>query len=268
MTIPKIIHYCWFGTKEKPELVKKCVESWKKYLPDYEYREWGNSDLENCEIQYVKDAIKEKKWAFVSDYFRLYALFNYGGIYLDSDNEVFKNFDNFLNLDFFTGYEKYRDEIHSFTAVVGAVKNNHIIKDLLLEYNDAKFYQENGELNLFTNTNRVENYFKIHYNLYPPFNPEEQKELEDNCILFPANYFCEYNPKISYSVHHFNGSWVPDLTLRKCIQVLKYFEIKIYTVKQGCFCKSLKKIKGIPIVTYPRYKKRTVIITIGKNNAK
>lgn len=262
--IPKIIHYCWFGDNEKPELVKKCIESWKKFLPNYTIHEWNNNDLENCNIQYVKDAIKEKKWAFVSDYFRLYALYTEGGIYFDSDNEVFKTFDEFLNLDFFTGYEKYKEDIHSFTAVVGAKKGNYIIKNLLDEYNNISFYDEYGEYNLLTNTQRVENYFREHYNLVPPFNPNEKFVLEDNCVLYPAKYFCEYDPDISYAVHHFNGSWKPDLNSHKRQYLTKNIYLKIYTIKKGSFRQEIKNIPEMPILAYPRCKKNTVVITIGR----
>ena len=99
--IPKIIHYCWFGDKEKNELALRCIASWKKYLPDYELREWNNSDLTNCRNKYVKEAYNEKIWAFISDYYRLYALYNYGGIYFDITNEAYKSLNSFLDLDFF-----------------------------------------------------------------------------------------------------------------------------------------------------------------------
>ena len=228
----------------------------EKILPDYEIREWNDNDLNNCSVRYVQEAINEKKWAFVSDYFRLYALYKEGGIY----------FDEFLNLDFFTGYEKYNDDIHPFTAVVGAQKGNHIIKTLLDEYNDISFYNEYGDCNLLTNTQRVENYFRDHYHLNPPFNPNRKYILEDNCIIFPANYFCEFEADVSYAVHYFNGSWVPNLSLKKRVALFNKFELKIYTIKQGHFIESLNKIVGIPIIAYPRHKKRTVIISIGVLN--
>ena len=265
-SIPKIIHYCWFGGNEKPELVKKCIESWKKVLPDYTIREWNDEDLKTCSVQYVLDAVKEKKWAFVSDYYRLYALYTKGGIYFDSDNEVFKSFDEFLNLDFFTGYEKYKKEIHSFTAVVGAKKGNHIIKNLLDEYNTAKFYDEFGRLNLMTNTQRVEHYFQEHYNINPPFDAYQKVELEQNCVLFPANYFCEYEPDISYAVHHFNGSWIPPLRGKKRYYVTKHIYVKPYAISKGHFKEEIRNIKEQIIFWYPRYKKSTVAITLGKDD--
>lgn len=207
--IPKIIHYCWFGPNEKSKLVKDCIKSWKKYLPDYEIREWNDNDLIKCDNQYVKEAYKHKKWAFISDWFRLYALYTYGGIYFDSDNEVFKPFDEFLTLDFFSGYENICDIVSPFTAVVGAKKHNHIIKDLLDEYENLHFENTDGSANLYTNTERVTNYFKEKYKVTAPYNPLKKIYLEENSIIFPDNIFCRYDKKTSYAVHHFTGSWKP-----------------------------------------------------------
>lgn len=207
--IPKIIHYCWFGNNPKTELVKKCIESWKKYLLDYELREWNDKDLKGCDNIYVNEAYRAKKYAFVSDYFRLYALYNYGGIYLDTDNEVFKSFDEFLNLDFFSGYETWENESFPFTAVVGAKKGNKIIKELLDEYENLHFLNPDGSQNLYTNTRRVTDYFQKKYKFLPPYNPQELKFLEEKSIIFPNYTFCNYEKNISHAVHHFNGSWVP-----------------------------------------------------------
>ncbi len=208
--IPKIIHFCWFGNNPKTKLVKKCIKSWKKYLPDYEIREWNDKDLKDCKIPYIQEAYKAKKWAFITDYFRLYALYNYGGIYFDSDNEVFKSFDEFLNLDFFSGYESWETESFPFTAVVGAKKGNKIVKDLLDEYDDIHFINPDGSLNLYTNTCRVTDYFQRTYNFLPPYNGNKLMTLEDKCIIYPSNIFCNYEKGVSYAVHHFNGSWLPE----------------------------------------------------------
>lgn len=206
--IPKIIHYCWFGKNQKSEIIEKCIKSWKKYLPDYEIKEWNDNDIQNIKCDYIQEAYSAGKYAFVSDYFRLYALYNYGGIYFDTDNQVFKSFDNFLNLDFFTGYENWKNQISPFTAVVGAKKHNKIIKELLAEYNDIHFILPNQELDLTTNTIRVSNYFKSKYNLQPPFDENSTTVLEQNCIIFPSNYFCKYKRNFSYAVHLFNASWI------------------------------------------------------------
>ena len=95
--IPKVIHYCWFGRNPKPVSVQKCIESWKKYLPDYEIREWNNTNFEAMSVKFTAEAMAKKKYAFVSDYVRLHALYKYGGVYLDTDVKVLKSFNNLLN---------------------------------------------------------------------------------------------------------------------------------------------------------------------------
>ena len=206
-TIPKIIHYCWFGNNKKDKFVNKCIKSWKKFLPDYELREWNDKDLENCENKYVLQAYKAKKYAFVSDYFRLFALYNYGGIYFDTDNEVFKSFDDLLNFDFFSGHEECNGVPYPFTAVIGAQKNNKIIKNLLDEYDDISFINIDGSLNLKTNTIRVSEYFEKFYGVTKPYDGSKTIKLEENSFIFPQDWFCTYKKGVSYAVHHFNYSW-------------------------------------------------------------
>lgn len=134
--IPKKLHYCWFGKGEKSQAILDCIASWKKFMPDYEIIEW-NEDNFNINInEYVKDAYEQKKWAFVSDYARLYALYNVGGVYLDTDVEVFKPFDIFLDNKMFTGFENVG---YPVTAVMGARKNHPIIKEMLDHYIGKKF---------------------------------------------------------------------------------------------------------------------------------
>ena len=103
--IPKMIHYVWVGDKEKPYIVNKCLETWKKYCPDYKIVEWDNNSLVNINNRYTEQAFKKKKYAFVSDYLRLYALYHFGGFYFDSDLELTHSIDEFVNYDFITGFE-------------------------------------------------------------------------------------------------------------------------------------------------------------------
>ena len=104
--IPKIIHYCWFGYNKKPELIEKCIESWHKFLPDWEFREWNESNYNVNKNEYIKEAYKQKKWAFVSDYARFDILNQYGGVYLDTDVELLKPIsDEILQHEAFTGFQ-------------------------------------------------------------------------------------------------------------------------------------------------------------------
>ena len=137
--IPKKIHYCWFGSGEKSKVFYQCRDSWEKYLPEYELKEWNetNSPLE---VQFVKDAIAAKKWAFVSDYIRLYALVNEGGIYFDTDMLVLKNLDNLLSFEAFMGFES-----KEFVAagILGSKTNHPFFIELLDVYEKLKFNADN-----------------------------------------------------------------------------------------------------------------------------
>ena len=146
--INKQIHYVWMGRGEKSDLIEMCISSWKKYLPDYDVIEWNEDNFDISSNRYVWEAYKHKKWAFVSDYVRLYALYEHGGIYLDTDMEVLKPIDIFLSHGAFSGFESAR---YIFTGIMGAVKNHPWIKELLHYYEDRSFVSENGGLDLEPN---------------------------------------------------------------------------------------------------------------------
>lgn len=132
--IPKIIHYCWFGGREYSPLIKACMRTWKKLeQKGYIIKEWNESNCDLSENLYVKQMYAKKRYAFVSDYFRLKALYEEGGIYLDSDVFVYKNFDDLLDCDLFMGYIY---DCALGTAVIGAKKNCKIIKNLLEGYSE------------------------------------------------------------------------------------------------------------------------------------
>lgn len=99
--IPKIIHYCWFGRGKMPELAERCIASWKKHLPEYQYILWNEDNFDITSVPYVKEAYEARKFAFVTDYVRLYALYHFGGVYMDTDVEVLKPLDRFLDLPAF-----------------------------------------------------------------------------------------------------------------------------------------------------------------------
>ena len=197
--------------KGKTESVINCIETWKTFLPDYEIIEWNNRSLEYIDNNYVKEAIHNKKWAFVSDYLRLYALYHKGGVYLDTDIEITNNIDKFLSLDFFIGYEVYGDNKRFLPmfALMGATKGNRIVKELLDEYNDLHFETENG-LDLIPNTLRISHYFSNKFNFSEPYDSLQEVRLEDGAVIYPYYYFCtSRSSHENFSIHHFSTSWKP-----------------------------------------------------------
>jgi len=208
--IPSTIHYCWFGGREKPEIVQKCIDSWKKNLPEYEIIEWNenNFDIE-CNL-YVKEAYDSKKFAFVSDYVRVYVLYKFGGIYLDTDVEVFKPFDNMLHHDSFWGFEQ---ENYIATSTIGAMKGNKLIKMFLDSYEGKGFIKEDGKHDDLTNVAVVTNILK---NAGLKLNGEYQ-EISGMGAFYPQTYFSPYDyincrkfiTENTYAMHHFYKSWLP-----------------------------------------------------------
>lgn len=210
MPIPKVIHYCWFGKKEKSELIKKCMESWKRFLPDYKIIEWNEDNFDVNVCKYVREAYQKKKWAFVSDYVRLYALYNHGGIYFDTDVEILRPLDIFLQHDFFTGFESKDSPI---TAVIAAAKGNNLIKEFLAGYSKRTFVRESGELDLTPNTQTIT---KAMLEKGIKRNGRKQWIENENAVIYPQIYFCPNSLSMiwghmsskSYAVHHFDGSWL------------------------------------------------------------
>ena len=148
MSIPKKIHYCWFGRNPLPESAKKCIESWKKYCPEYEIIEWNEDNFDLTENRYAREAYEQKKWAFVSDYARLKIVYEQGGIYMDVDVELIKPLDELTELDGYMGFEKEIDgQMWIATGLgFGARAGHPIIGALLKDYEDIPFIKEDGRL--------------------------------------------------------------------------------------------------------------------------
>lgn len=207
--IPKIIHFVWVGNAPKPDLVKSCIETWHKFCPDYQIMEWGNECLTEINNDYVQQAFAAKKWAFVSDYIRLYALKKYGGFYFDSDLEITANIDQFRKHEFVTGYESIANIVWPFTAFMGATANSNIIADLFAEYDDLQFVKPDGSFDMTTNTVRVSRYFGQKYGITEPYDGSKTTGLGDDGVIYPSWFFCTpVNGKPNYSIHLFNGSWL------------------------------------------------------------
>ena len=134
--IPKIIHYCWFGNNPKPALIQQCIESWKKHCPDFEIIEWNESNFDVHSNAFVEEAYQAKKWAFVSDFARGYALLQWGGIYIDTDVELLQPIDSLLLHPFFAGFET-KDSLGS--AIFGCGKDNEIIRMYFEYYNSLQY---------------------------------------------------------------------------------------------------------------------------------
>ncbi|MBO4519637.1 MAG: glycosyl transferase [Alphaproteobacteria bacterium] len=216
--IPKKIHYCWFGPRPKGEVELKCIESWKKILPDYEIREWTDADLAGLDNRYLKQAVKAKKWAFVSDYVRLHALLNEGGIYFDTDEEIRKPLDDFMNFDFFIGSQKCGSCRDISPALIGTVPDSPIVRDLISVYDDIDFVRPDGSFNLTTNPMYFTRVLKEKYGVADTFVTKERVKITENAYIYPYYYFCTDNPD-AYAVHHYTGSWKPDWNVRDKLSV-------------------------------------------------
>lgn len=241
--IPRIIHYCWFGRGDMPELVKQCIASWHRHMPDWEYRLWdeaslsqtlnmptpnpslkggGHDPLNNPPISrddewleympmYVQEAYAAKKYAFVSDYVRLWALEREGGLYLDTDVEVLKSFEPLMNDTAFIGLEESLALLPG-TCVMACEAHCQWVKDMLATYEDAHFLCEDGALDLTTNVQRLGERM-----LQGGLLRERKVQylLQWGLRVYTHDYFSPITStrvmrksKKTYSIHRFAGSWV------------------------------------------------------------
>lgn len=237
--IPKIIHFCWLSGDEYPELIQKCIDSWKEKLPDYEILCWDTNrfDINGC--QYTREAFAEKKYAFASDYIRLYALYHFGGIYLDSDIEVIKSFDTLLDQKAFTCFQKMSMTLSPW--IIGCEKGNPIVKEFLDYYQDRSFYDASGKMDLTPNPYP----FTRICRKYGLLLKDEEQNL-GSITVFPHDYFCPYSPSNgqleitdnTYTIHYFNAEWMSEAQKkrRKRKQEVtqkygKYIGLSIYAMK-------------------------------------
>ena len=206
--IPRIIHYCWFGRAPIPELALRCIESWHKFMPDYQYRLWNEENFDINSIPYVKEAYEAQKYAFVTDYVRLYALYTEGGIYMDTDVEVLKPYDELLTLKGFTGYEgsKYLPPV---TGTIASEAGHPWVKEQLDAYDDLHFILPDGKLDLTTNTDRISRIMKSH-----GFIQNGEKQVYKDMHIFPVEFFCPRQTtgeilitENTYCDHHFMKTW-------------------------------------------------------------
>lgn len=221
--IPKIIHYCWFGRKPLPPLALKCIASWKKFLPDYEIKEWNENNFDVTQIPYIKQAYKCKKYAFVSDYARFKIMYEYGGVYFDTDVEVVKPLDDIIEKGAFFGLEN--DCVNSsFNCNVGlgfACKPGlDLCLDMIELYRNLTFC-----VDAKSNVKTVVQYFS-ELLLEKGLKPHKGIIEFQNITVYPSDYFCPKsfeNGKVQMTentrtIHHYAASWLG--TKEKIIQLL------------------------------------------------
>lgn len=228
--IPKIIHYCWFGKKKMPNKFKKYIKSWKKHCPDYEIKLWNEDNYDIDTIPFTQEAKKQGKWAFVSDYARFDILEKYGGIYLDTDVEVLKNFDNLLNYNAFAGFEC--SDYINFGSAVGAEPHNKIIQEMLAYIQNLTF----SEKTIQTETGPIiQTKILIKHGL----KTDRTEQDIEGFHIFPPEYFCPMNysqildnlTENTYSIHHFSATWFDKKERRRFLWNNRKARIK-YAIKK------------------------------------
>lgn len=234
MSIPKVIHYCWFGHGELPKLAKKCIKSWKKYCPDYEIICHTEDNFDIGENKYAKEAYDAGKWAFVSDYARLKIIYEQGGIYLDTDVELIKPIDDLLE----TGFMGFDDKGIIATGLgFAAEKGNELVAAFLKDYDDISFINPDGSFDLTPCTDRNT---KMAESLGMDL---ENKSQEFMGIRFlPQDYLCpmKYDTgkkiitKNTYSIHHFSASWTSSKAKRTTF-MKRVLGVKLYKKLYGKF---------------------------------
>ena len=206
--IPKRIHYCWFGEKPLPKAAQKCIASWKKYCPDYELVRWDETNFDININTYVIEAYEAGKYAFVTDYVRLYAMYHFGGIYMDMDVEVVAKLDGFLNHQAFSGFE---NDKFIPTGIMAGEKGFPLFGTLLDYYKDKSFYKPDGSEDWTTNT-----YIITSLLTQKGFAANGCYQEIEGFALYPRDYFCPFDDstgklartKNTATIHWFNKSWM------------------------------------------------------------
>lgn len=229
MSIPKIIHYCWFGNGSFSEKEKRCIASWKRYCPDYEIKRWDETNFDVTKSTFTQNAYEKGKWAFVSDYARLEVIYNYGGIYLDTDVELIRPIDDLLQLKGFVGRECENFTINPGLGF-GAEKRLPIIGEFFDIYKRCVFGCEDQKYEIVPIPLVVTEYMS---KKNVGFVVANEYQVLDDLHIFPSEYFCPLNcytgdieiTDKTYSIHHFLSSWKSDdekkrfALYRKCVNV-------------------------------------------------
>ena len=261
--IPKIIHYCWFGRGPIPAYLQECIDSWKKIMPDYEIKCWNEENFNVNSNLFCKEAYEKKKFAFVSDYVRVYSLYTEGGLYFDTDVKVVKKFDRFLDYNFVTAVE-YHDDIFKqknslnlldenfkrinpnimdvqglglLAAIMLSTPHQPILKDVLEYYNTVPFILEDGGLNLVVSP-------AIYAAMCEKYGFRYKNETQiffDKYLVLKNDIFAvkESFTNDSIAVHIGNGSWIDDVSfMNKISRFMKKYKLTNHIYK------TLKRLKA------------------------
>ena len=242
MSIPKVIHYCWFGKGKMPALAEKCIKSWKKYCPDYEIVCWNEENFDITQNRYMREAYEAGKWAFVSDYARLKIVYDHGGIYLDTDVELLKSLDPLLKYSGFMGFDE--KGIIATGLGFGAAPGNQIVGEFLKDYDDLPFVLEDGSFDLTPCPDRNTLALK---RLGMDTKKNEQVFMDTKFL--PREYLCPMDyytgkktiTKNTYSIHHYSASWTSKVT-KRTTRIKRIIGVKMYNKLYGKF---LHKFKGL-----------------------
>lgn len=219
-TIPRKIHYCWLGGKEKPDHVKQYMKSWKEKMPDYEIIEWNETTFPFSEVEcrYLRQAQEAGKWAFVTDYMRLYILYKYGGIYLDTDVEIRKSLQQFEADDSFIGFES---SYTLCTAVIGAKPGQNWIRELLELYERRSFIDSAGKMDTMPNSQYIFQFLQEKKGL--TYSADKKRVMKDGPVVYPQRFFSPLNyltmkmemTDETCTVHYYSGTWKDQREKRK-----------------------------------------------------
>ncbi|KRL05067.1 glycosyltransferase family 32 protein [Liquorilactobacillus oeni] len=209
--IPKKIHYCWFGNTPLPKQYQQYIDGWKKLCPDYEIICWNETNYDIHKNRYMEQAYEEKKWSFVSDYAGFDVVYEYGGIYLDTDVELVKNLDSLLNENGFFGMETNEEGVFVAPGLgFGAAKADKIIKGLRDMYEGIRFIKKNGELNTIAIP-----VYATKYLVQSGFEKRNELQKIEGIMIYPTEYFAPMDfltgkvqiTEKTYSIHHYSALW-------------------------------------------------------------
>ena len=234
MAIPKKIHYVWVGGQPKSKDIQACMKTWKKHLGDYEIIEWNEQNFNIDSVLFVKQAYEQRRWAYVSDYIRAYAIYHYGGIYLDTDVLVLDDLTKFLGHRAFVGFENSH---YPFTAAFGAEAGHPLVKDMLGFYEGKSFVFNTQDQLSQTNTRSVSDLLIEKYGCQVN---NQFQILSEDIAVYPDSVLC--NPSLNSStIHVFTGTWMEgkkELTQK----IVKFIKLRLTTkARAGRYRKLFEK---------------------------